>query len=88
MNFLSEHFAQCSTEHGEVLAVHKYFATIDGSPTGDHTVGVRTLFQTSGMCTVTSKQVKLVETFGVEQGGNALACEQFALFVLALYRAR
>jgi hypothetical protein len=37
------------------------------------------------MCAVTRKQVQFVKAFGVKQGGNALACEQLALFVLTLY---
>ena len=39
------------------------------------------------MRTVTRKQVEFVKAFGVEQGSNALAREQLALFVLTLYRA-
>ena len=45
------------------------------------------ILKTSGMSAVTRKQVQFVKAFGVEQGGNALTCEQLALFVLALYRA-
>jgi hypothetical protein len=85
VNFFGEHFAERSTKHGEVLAVDKHFASVDGSPTRNHTVGVWALFKAGSMRAVTSKQVEFVKAFGVEQGGNALACEQLALFVLSLY---
>ena len=85
VNFLGKHFAQCTAEHGEVLAKDKNFAAVDGAPTSDDAVGVWVLFQTSSMRAVAGKQIQFVKAALVEQYGNSLAGQQLALFMLTLY---
>ena len=85
VNLLGKYFAECSAEHGEVLAKDKNFATVDGAPTSDDAVGVWVLFQTCCVCTVAGKQIQFVKATLVEQDGNSLAGQQLALFMLTLY---
>ena len=87
VNLLGEHFAQCTTEYGEVLAKDKNFAAVDGAPTSDDAVGVWVFFQTCCVCAVACKQIQFVKAALVEQNSNALAGQQLALFVLPFYRA-
>ena len=71
----------------EVLTEEENFATFDGAPTGDHTIGVRVLVKTSSVSTVASQQIQFMKTVWVQQNCQAFASEQLAFFVLALDRA-
>ena len=61
VDLLGEHFTKRATEHGEVLREEEHFATFDGAPAGDDTVGVWALFETGCLCTVASKHVEFME---------------------------
>ena len=86
VNLLGEHFTECATHDGEVLAEHENLATINRSPTGDNTVGVGLILETGGMRAVAGEKVEFVERARIEEVLHALAGNHLALAVLALNR--
>ncbi len=86
VDLLGEHLTEGAAEHGEVLAEHEHFATIDRAPPCDDAVGIRTFIQASVVSTVTREHVEFVEAAVVEEILDALASQQLAFGMLALDR--
>ena len=84
MDLFGENFTECTTEHREVLGEDEDLATLDRSPTRDHTVGVRALLESGGVGSVTSQHVELLERTRIEQVVDALPGEHLPLLVLPL----
>jgi hypothetical protein len=61
VDFFGEYFTESTAEDGEILAEDKHLATINGSPSCDYAVCIRTFFEPGGLCPMSGKQVKLVE---------------------------
>ena len=60
------------------------FATFDGAPTGDDTVGIGALFKTCCVRTVASEHVEFVEGAWITEVLDALTSEELALALVAL----
>ena len=87
MNLFGEHFTQRATKHGEVLAEHENFASVNRAPAGDNAVRIWVFFQTSSMGTMSRQQIKFVKASFVEQRIYSLARKQLSFFVLAFNRS-
>ena len=84
VSFLGEHLSQRPTKQREVLGEDEDLAPLDGAPTGDHTIGVRPLFDIG--IAVPGQHVELTERAVVQQVLNALTGQHLAAVVLALHR--
>jgi len=84
VDLLREHLAQRATEDGEVLTEDENLAAVDGAPAGNHTIGVRPLFEPGTVRPMACQQIELLKTAFIEQDVDSFASQQLALGVLAL----
>jgi hypothetical protein len=84
VDLLGKHFTEGPAEHGEVLAEDEHLAAVNRAPTGDDTIGIGPVFESSSVCAMASKQVEFVEAARIEQRIDTFSRQHLALFVLAL----